>query len=81
MLDQAQLHRERDEPLLRAVVQVALEAPPLRVAGGDDALARRLQLGQPVRRLLVQQLVLERDRSAAAVTASTSSGSSSSAAS
>ena len=26
-----------DEPLLRAVVQVALEAPPLGVAGLDDA--------------------------------------------
>jgi len=28
---------ERDEPLLGAVVEVALEPPPLGVAGGDDA--------------------------------------------
>ena len=34
-----QLERERDEPLLGAVVQVALEPAPLGVAGRDDALA------------------------------------------
>ena len=27
VLDQPQLHRQRDEPLLRAVVEVALESP------------------------------------------------------
>ena len=62
-LDQPQLQRERDEPLLRAVVQVALEPPALGVAGRDDALARGLQLGEP--RLATPRcevLVLERDR-------------------
>ena len=29
LLEHAQLHRERDEPLLRAVVEVALQAPAL----------------------------------------------------
>ena len=36
--------RRRDEPLLRAVVQVALEPPPLLVAGPDDAGTRGLQV-------------------------------------
>ena len=36
--------RERDEPLLRTVVEVALELAPLLVAGLDDAGARRLQV-------------------------------------
>ena len=44
-LRRAQLQRERDEPLLGAVVQVALDAAPRLVGGGDDARARRLQLG------------------------------------
>ena len=35
-----------DEPLLRAVVQVALEPPPLRVAGLRDPHPRRLDLGE-----------------------------------
>ena len=42
--DQAQGERERDEPLLRAVVQVALEPAPLVVARRDDARARCRQL-------------------------------------
>ena len=37
---------ERDQPLLRAVVQVALEPPPLGVADLDDPRARRGQLGE-----------------------------------
>ena len=41
---QAELQGDADEPLLRAVVEVALEPPPLVVAGGDDPLARVLQL-------------------------------------
>ena len=57
-----QLQRERDEPLLGAVVQVALEPAALGVAGRDDALARRLHLGEPGLRLRQQTLVLERDR-------------------
>ena len=35
------LERERDEPLLRAVVQVTLDAAPGLVGGGDDAGAGR----------------------------------------
>ena len=48
LVDQAvgdpQPDRERDEPLLRAVVEVALEPLPLGVAGGDDARPRRREL-------------------------------------
>ncbi len=62
VLQQPQLQRDPDEPLLRAVVQVALQPPALGVAGRDDPLARRLQLDQPRLRLGVQVLVLERDR-------------------
>ena len=36
---QAELHRERDELLLRAVVEVALELAPLLVLGVDQPLA------------------------------------------
>ena len=39
LLGEPQLERERHEPLLRAVVQVALEAPPGLVGGDDDPLA------------------------------------------
>ena len=35
----AQLQREGDQPLLGAVVQIALKSPPFGVAGGDDPLA------------------------------------------
>ena len=59
-LDQRELQRQRDQPLLGAVVQVALDAPPLRVGGRDDALARGLQLGQPRGDLGVQLPVLQR---------------------
>ena len=44
VLGETQLDGERDEVLLRAVVQVALELAPLGVAGRDDAGARVLQL-------------------------------------
>ena len=43
-LGEPKRQRERDEPLLRAVVQVALEPPPLGVARLDDARARPAQL-------------------------------------
>ena len=39
-----ELHTERDELLLRPVVDVALELAPLSVLGGDEALSRRAQL-------------------------------------
>ena len=38
--DQVQEQRDADEPLLRAVVEVALDPPPLGIAGGDDPRAR-----------------------------------------
>ena len=41
---EAELHGQRDEVLLGAVVQVALELAALGVAGGDDAGAGLLQL-------------------------------------
>ena len=37
--DQAKVERDRHESLLRAIVQVAFEAPALGVAGLDDASA------------------------------------------
>ena len=43
-LREAQRERERDEPLLRAVVEVALELPARVVAGRDDPRARRPEL-------------------------------------
>ena len=43
-LDHAQLERERHEPLLGAVVQVALQSPPLGVPGLHDARARAREL-------------------------------------
>ena len=54
------MQRDRHEPLLGAVVQVALEPPALRVPGGDDPLARCLQLLEPRVGLGEQALVLER---------------------
>ena len=41
---EARAHRQRDEVLLRAVVQVALDAAPLEVGGLDDARAGAAQL-------------------------------------
>jgi hypothetical protein len=44
----AEVDAQRDETLLGAVVQVALDAPPLGVAGGDDARPRVAQLALEV---------------------------------
>ena len=52
---------EREQPLLRAVVEVALEPPPLLVAGADDAGSRGAQLGELRAQLRLQPLVLERE--------------------
>ena len=60
-LEQPQLERERDQPLLGAVVQVALEALALAVAGLDDPGPRAAQLLQPGAQLHLQARVLERD--------------------
>ena len=43
-LSRAQLERERDELLLRAVVQVALDPLPCRIGGGHDPRARSGEL-------------------------------------
>jgi hypothetical protein len=50
------------ETLLRAVVEVALQPPPLGVAGGDDALARGPQLRELMLRRRPQPRIVERDR-------------------
>ena len=60
-LEQAELERQRDEPLLGAVVQVALEPLALLLAGLDDARARAPQLLEPGAQLGLQPGVLERD--------------------
>ena len=45
--DHAEHEPERHEPLLRAVVEVALDLPPCRVLRGDDPCAGRLELRDP----------------------------------
>ena len=58
---EAQIVRESEEPLLGAVVEVALEPAPLGISRLDDARARDsevLELGQDLR---LQALVLERE--------------------
>ena len=52
---------ERDEPLLRAVVEVALDPPPLGVGRGDDPGPRRPHLGELRAHLGRQALVLEHE--------------------
>ena len=52
--------RERDQPLLGAVVQVALEAPAFGVARRDDPLPRGLHLLQTGADLVGEPLVVER---------------------
>ena len=55
-----QLDPERHEPLLRAVVQVALDAPAFEVRGRHDPPARLAQLPQRRAKLRLEALVLER---------------------
>ena len=59
-LRQAQRERERDEPLLGAVVQVPLEPAALGVGGLDEARARALQLGELHLQLPLQPVSLQR---------------------
>ena len=54
----AEAERQRDDPLLCAVVQVALEPAPLDVAGGDDARPRRGELLEPGMQLDVEPMHL-----------------------
>ena len=61
LLEQAELERERDQPLLRAVVQIALQSLALLLAGLDHACARAAQLLQVRLQLGLQAAVLERD--------------------
>ena len=56
----AQREPDRDQPLLRAVVQVALDPPALGVAGGDDPRPRRLDLGELAAQLDAQPRDLDR---------------------
>ena len=58
---QPQREREHHEPLLGAVVEVALEPPPLGIARLDGARARGAQLLEPRPRLRLQPLVVERE--------------------
>ena len=44
LLGEAERHGHRHHPLLRAVVQVALDPPALIVGRGEDALARPAQV-------------------------------------
>ena len=46
LLGELELDPQRDQPLLRAVVQVALEAPPLAVGRRQDPRARLAHLAQ-----------------------------------
>jgi hypothetical protein len=59
LLRQLETHRESDEALLRAVVEVALHASSLRIASFDDSCARRANLIQLSPHLRRQTLVLE----------------------
>ena len=61
-----QRDRERDELLLRAVVQVALDPAPRGVRALHDPRARRAQLLHLRTQLGLQSLVLERERRGAA---------------
>ena len=61
-LEHPQVQRERDELLLRAVVQVALDPAPRGVAGRHDPRPREPQLLQPRLQIRAQALVVQRQR-------------------
>jgi hypothetical protein len=61
LLGQLHLDAQRHEPLLRAVMQVALDPPPLPVGGREDAGARFPHVVQRRLDLRDEALVLERD--------------------
>ena len=58
-VQELEAHPEREESLLCAVVEVALESPPLLVAGLDDPRARLPQLDQLGAQLRLQALVFQ----------------------
>ena len=61
-LEHPQVERERDELLLRAVVEVALDPPPRRVARLDDPQPRDPQLLHARLQVGLQALVVDRQR-------------------
>src|SRR3954467_12337474 len=63
LLEQAELERERDQPLLGTVVQVALQSLPLPLSCLDHASAGSLQLLQMRLLFGLQACVLERNAS------------------
>ena len=64
LLQHPQLDGDRDQPLLRAVVQVALEPPALGDAGLEDADRERVELGARLRALQRQRDELREARQA-----------------
>ena len=60
-LGEPERHRDGDEPLLRAVVQVALEPPPFRIGGVDHPRTRDSKLFEPRAQVGLQTFVLERE--------------------
>ena len=58
---EAQVVRQREQPLLGAVVEVALEPAPLGVARLDDPRARHAQIVELGQHLGLQPFVLERE--------------------
>ena len=67
------MHRDRHQPLLRSVVQVALKAATLGVGRCHDAPLRRLYFGEPRAVERVELAVLERDPVRRVIAATTSS--------
>src|SRR5262245_9359678 len=61
LLEQAELERERDQPLLCAVVEIAFQALPLFLARRKHACPRASELFEPRLQLGVQACVLERN--------------------
>ncbi len=61
LLEHPELEGERDEPLLRAVVEVALEPFSLLLTGREDARTRAVELVEPGAELGLEPRVLERD--------------------
>ena len=61
LLELVQLERQCDEPLLGAVVEVALQALSFRPTGLDDPRPRPAQLFEPSPQLGVEVCVFERD--------------------
>ena len=65
-LGEPERERQRDQPLLGAVVEVALDPPALGVGGVDDPLARVAQdvdaIAQRARTLALGRLAGEQDR-------------------